>query len=224
MSAAAGIAAAKNRRSKTEPNQKNQLPPPVSCSSKNKSCPLPSTPKNAQKTVPHVENKMVDPVSLQILGPMAPVQILRLHEQRLNQFDEKLNQVFAQERCQKSGDEDDEECKEECFSRIGMLESKLGMLEEVIMTLQNKLTIAQNFAMETNMSVMKLVNAQQAQAQQAQAQAQQAQAQAQQAQAQAQQAQAQQAQAQAQQAQAQQAQAQQALVDYDITDETINGS
>ena len=215
MSAAAGIAAAKNRRSKTEPNQKNQLPPPVSCSSKNKSCPLPSTPKNAQKTVPHVENKMVDPVSLQILGPMAPVQILRLHEQRLNQFDEKLNQVFAQERCQKSGDEDDEECKEECFSRIGMLESKLGMLEEVIMTLQNKLTIAQNFAMETNMSVMKLVNAQQAQ----QAQAQQAQAQAQQTQAQAQQAQAQQAQAQ----QAQQSPVQ-ALVDYGITDETINGS
>jgi hypothetical protein len=34
------------------------------------------------------------------------------------------------------------------------------MLEEVIITLQNKLTIAQNFAMETNMSMTALIKKQ----------------------------------------------------------------
>ena len=44
--------------------------------------------------------------------------------------------------------------------KLETLESKIGMLEEVIMTLQNKLTIAQNFAMETNMSMLALVKKQ----------------------------------------------------------------
>jgi hypothetical protein len=53
-------------------------------------------------------------------------------------------------------DADDEEYREECFTRIGTLESKLSMLEEVIMNLQNKLTVVQNFMMETNLEVSKL--------------------------------------------------------------------
>ena len=81
MSGAAGIAAAKNRRSKTEPNQK-QLPPPISCGKNgNGSCPPQNKSSQSSKSVtPQIQSQseLVDPTSLQILGPMAPVQILRV--------------------------------------------------------------------------------------------------------------------------------------------------
>jgi hypothetical protein len=165
MSGAAGIAAAKNRRSKTEPNQK-QLPPPINCG-KNGSCP-PQKPSQNSKTAQvqnsktaqvSTQNDLVDPNSLQILGPMPPVQILRVHEQRLNKFDERFNQFDCQTgSCQTNVDESE---IDDCFTRVETLESKLAMLEEVIMTLQNKLTIAQNFAMETNLSMNALIKKQQ---------------------------------------------------------------
>lgn len=163
MSGAAGISAAKNRRSKTEPNQK-QLPPPISCGKNgNGSCPPQNKSSQSNKSIaPQTQSptELVDPISLQILGPMAPVQILRVHEQRLNRLDERLGQVSIQPStlcetvCQPSVN--DEEI-DDYFSRIETLESKLAMLEEVIMTLQNKLTIAQNFAIETNMSMTSLI-------------------------------------------------------------------
>jgi uncharacterized coiled-coil protein SlyX len=161
MSGASGIAAAKNRRSKTEPNQK-QLPPPISCG-KNNSCPPQKSAQNSKAVAPTNPMDLVDPTSLQILGPMPPVQILRFHEQRLNRFDERLSQLASQAvssacpesaACNPTGD-----CAEmdDCYDRIESLESKLAMLEEVIMTLQNKLTIAQNFSMETNMNMSALM-------------------------------------------------------------------
>jgi hypothetical protein len=170
MSGASGIAAAKNRRSKTEPNQK-QLPPPISCG-KNGGCPPQKSAQNTNnsKTVA-LTNPMdlVDPTSLQILGPMPPVQILRFHEQRLNRFDERLSQLSSQAVSVASSVSaacnSTEECAEmeDCFDRLETLESKLSMLEEVIMTLQNKLTIAQNFAMETNMNMSALIKKQEQQ-------------------------------------------------------------
>jgi len=170
MSGAAAIAAAKNRRGRTEPNQK-QLPPPISCGKNgNGSCPPQKTSKNTttSKTTSlttQAQSDLVDPASLQILGPMPPVQILRLHEQRLNKFDDRLSQLATlTSGCQAGGctqqSEEDGVDLDDCFTRLETLESKIGMLEEVIMTLQNKLTIAQNFAMETNMSMMALVKKQ----------------------------------------------------------------
>ena len=177
MSGAAGISAAKNRRSKTEPNQK-QLPPPISCG-KNNSCAVPN--KSINNNTPQTQTILVDPNSFQILGPMAPVQILKVHEQRLNRVDERLKQLANQtvsvptqqlslQVAEISASDETE--LDELFGRLEQTESKIGMLEEVIMTLQNKLTIAQNFAMETNLSMSALtkkfdqlqtfVNAQQA--------------------------------------------------------------
>jgi len=166
MSGAAGIAAAKNRRSKTEPNQK-QLPPPITCG-KNGAPPSQksvNTPVNKSASVSNT-NTLVDPVSLQILGPMPPVEILRVHEQRLNRLDERLS--TQPNSCESTNYSE----MDDCFSRVDTLESKISMLEEVIMTLQNKLTIAQNFAMETNMSMSALAKKLE-QAQQCQNQAQQ---------------------------------------------------
>ena len=175
MSGAAGIAAAKNRRGRSD--NSTRFPPPTSCSVPNKSFPPPPVSTKAmpragsaikeQASMPL--SNMVDPDTLQILGPMPPAQILKLHEQRLNRVDEKLSQCLAQNSCMQGQEpvsftssqvhgteEADEEYREECFSRIGELESKLSMLEEVIMNLQNKLTVVQNFSMESNLEISKL--------------------------------------------------------------------
>jgi len=168
MSGAAGIAAAKNRRSKTDNTSRFASSSAVSCSSnKNGACPMPQN-KNAvppaavstrnvnnnnNVTKSTNDNNLVDPNTLQILGPLPPAQILKYHEQRLNRLDEQLRQTRP---LVHDTDADDEEYREECFARIGTLESKLSMLEEVIMNLQNKLTVAQNFMMETNLEVSKL--------------------------------------------------------------------
>lgn len=169
MSGAAGIAAAKNRRSKTE-NTVRFPQANASCSSKNNgSCPMPQNKNgmppaalstrsanvnNAANTAKNTNaTNLIDPTTLQILGPLPPAQILKYHEQRLNRLDEQLKQTNP---VVHDTDEADEEYREECFSRIGTLESKLSMLEEVIMNLQNKLTVAQNFMMETNLEVSKL--------------------------------------------------------------------
>jgi len=161
MSGAAGIAAAKNRRSKTE-NTVRFTPPVVTCATKkNGTCAVPPTNKNAvppapvstrtsaNASTPH----LVDTTTLQILGPLPPAQILKYHEQRLNRLDERLSQTRP---VAHDTDEANEEYREECFARIGTLESKLSMLEEVIMNLQNKLTVVQNFMIETNLEVSKL--------------------------------------------------------------------
>jgi hypothetical protein len=154
MSGAAGIAAAKNRRTKPDPNQK----PIISCSSKSgSSCPLPPGSKTpASKSV----STPIDEESLQIKGPMHLMQVLQVHEQRLNKIDDKLtrqqtsllSQVCTpQESCAQA-------CDAECYDRISALEEKIQMLEEVIMNLQLTLTNVQSFAMETSLAMMKLQN------------------------------------------------------------------
>jgi hypothetical protein len=179
MSGAAGIAAAKNRRSKPEnnprfpqpvvtcasknngacplPPNKNLMPPPASVSTRNTNTNTNTNNKNTNNkntnnnnvlNAPPPLSNLIDPETLQILGPLPPAQILKYHEQRLNRMDQQLRT--------QNKDEGDEEYREECFARIGMLESKVSMLEEVIMNLQNKLTIVQNFVMETNLEVSKL--------------------------------------------------------------------
>jgi hypothetical protein len=159
MSGAAAIAAAKNRRGRIEANQK-QLPPPISCG-KNNSCPPQQNKGNqANKSVPvpnkstaQSTNELFDSNTLQILGPLPPAQILRLHEQRLNKLDERCSALGcgAQAQTMSQNEPEGEDISAEFFGRIDMLENKLTMLEEVIMNLQNKLTIAQNFAMEMSM-------------------------------------------------------------------------
>jgi len=166
MSGAAGIAAAKNRRSKPDPNQK----PIVSCSSKSGNCPLPT---NNTKTQPLQSrgSSVLDEYSMQITGPMPLMHVIKVHEMRLNKIDEKLSQVQTQTQAasrsaqqltpvqptvmqpavtQAAG------CDEECYERLSSLEEKIHMLEEVIMNLQLTLTNVQSFAMETSLAMMKL--------------------------------------------------------------------
>ena len=162
MSGAAGIAAAKNRRSKPDPNQK----PIISCSSlKPGSCPLPPGSKPGLKAT--TMNAVFDEESLQITGPMHVMQVLKVHEQRLNKMDDKLNQqLFAASDCLLSSacilpaaaDGVPPGCDAECDDRISALEEKVHMLEEVIMNLQLTLTNVQSFAMETSWALMKMQN------------------------------------------------------------------
>ena len=169
MSGAAGIAAAKNRRSKPDPNQK----PIISCSSlKPGSCPLP-------KQTNLKSNSVFDEESLQIRGPMPLMHVLKVHEERLNKIDEKLNRQaqvsvsqasvsqvsvsqtqasLAQTQASVSQASVTQACDEECYERISTLEEKVQMLEEVIMNLQMTLTNVQSFAMETSLAMLKLQN------------------------------------------------------------------
>lgn len=155
MSGAAGIAAAKNRRSKPDPNQK----PIISCSSKTGSCPLP--PSTKQPSAGTKVNSLIDSESLQINGPMPLMQVLKVHEQRLNKIDEKIKSIGGVKPQQLTADcttDCTTECSAECIDRIAALEEKVLMLEEVIMNLQLTLTNVQSFAMETSLAMMKIQN------------------------------------------------------------------
>jgi hypothetical protein len=152
MSGAASIAAAKNRRTKPDPNQK----PIISCSSlKPGSCPLPQGKGDTK-----AGSTIFDRESLQITGPMPLAQALMIHEKRLNNIDDKLNQQsFAAQGCMTTTiSETSQACDEECYDRISILEEKVQMLEEVIMNLQLTLTNVQSFAMETSLAMLKIQN------------------------------------------------------------------
>ncbi len=161
MSGAAGIAAAKNRRSKPDPNQK----PTISCSSlKPGSCPMPPG-KGGNKMTLSSPPTLFDVESLQITGPMHVMQVLKVHEQRLNKIDDKFNQQMPQQALacvmpltQACVSAETQACDAECYDRISSLEEKIQMLEEVIMNLQLTLTNVQSFAMETSLAMMKLQN------------------------------------------------------------------
>jgi len=155
MSGAAGIAAAKNRRSKPDPNKR----PTIDCNSVNGSCPPKSNNQQQNRSIPihtsTMENVLVDPISMKILGPMPTPQVLKVHEQRLNRIDEQLSQginssVPAQQQTINSSS------SEEYKRQIEGMEEKIRMLEEVIMNLQLTITNVQGFAMETNLTMMKI--------------------------------------------------------------------
>jgi hypothetical protein len=170
MSGAAGIAAAKNRRSKADPNQKPTTT--ISCGSKTGGCPMPINTKaqSLQKAQLARGGSVFDEDSLQITGPMPLLQVLKVHEQRLNKIDEKLSKVqggasqvgvsqvgasVSQVDVSACG-QTSAGCDEECYERISSLEEKIHMLEEVIMNLQLTVTNVQSFAMETSLAMMKL--------------------------------------------------------------------
>ena len=156
MSGAASIAAAKNRRTKPDPTQK----PAISCSTLKPG----SLPSNKG-----IKSALFDEESLQITGPMPLLQVLKVHEQRLNKIDEKLNKVGSPQQtqavsilpsacalptaCVEAG-----QCDAECYERLNVLEEKVHMLEEVIMNLQLTLTNVQSFAMESSLAMLKLQN------------------------------------------------------------------
>jgi hypothetical protein len=163
MSGAAGIAAAKNRRSKPDPNQK----PIISCSTKSGSCPMPPGSKSMERSktteLSKSTNVAIDSESLQITGPMPLMNVLKIHEQRLNKIDEKLKshslqQACPPQACPPQADIQIPECDSECYDRISTLEEKVHMLEEVIMNLQLTLTNVQSFTMETSIAMLKLQN------------------------------------------------------------------
>jgi hypothetical protein len=161
MSGAAGIAAAKNRRTKADPNQKPVNT--ITCSSKPGSCPLPPSGKNVNAVR---GNTFFDEESLQITGPMHVMQAIMVHEQRLNKIDVKIaqQQVSAMQAfvmpsvgvSEQSQACLPQACDDELYERLSALDEKIHMLEEVIMNLQLTLTNVQSFAMETSLAMMKL--------------------------------------------------------------------
>jgi hypothetical protein len=154
MSGAAGIAAAKNRRSRTDPVR----PSVVDCKSTNGTCAPKNNnqqqPQSQNRSVPTIENNLIDPISLKILGPMPTPQVLKIHEQRLNKLDEKLNQCMMTKNnpVQQNVISSNASSQEQ----IELMEDKIRMLEEVIMNLQLTITNVQGFAMETNLAMMKM--------------------------------------------------------------------
>lgn len=159
MSGAAGIAAAKNRRSRTDPVR----PSVVDCKTVNGAC----APKNNNQqqqqnrsTIPTMENALVDPISMKILGPMPTPQVLKIHEQRLNRMDEQVTQLINMnmngKAQQNSVVESTDDYSKEYIEQIESMEDKIHMLEEVIMNLQLTITSVQGFAMETNLAMMKM--------------------------------------------------------------------
>jgi hypothetical protein len=159
MSGAAGIAAAKNRRSRTDPVR----PAVVDCKTVNGTC----APKNNNQqqqqnrsTIPTMENALVDPISMKILGPMPTPQVLKIHEQRLNRIDEQVTQMVNMnmngQAQQNSVVESSDDYSKEYIEQIESMEEKIHMLEEVIMNLQLTITSVQGFAMETNLAMMKM--------------------------------------------------------------------
>ena len=113
---------------------------------------------------------LFDEESLQIKGPMHLMQVLQVHEQRLNKIDDKLNQQTSLLQkttsvtqavsvpAQVCATQEGQSCDAECYDRISTLEEKVHMLEEVIMNLQLTLTNVQSFAMETSLAMLKLQN------------------------------------------------------------------
>ena len=86
MSGAAAIAAAKNRRGRPDPNKK-PLPPAQTCASKSGgACPTPLK-RMAEATAVAAEPTPV----LKITGPTHPLIAIKIHEQRLNVLDERIN-------------------------------------------------------------------------------------------------------------------------------------
>jgi hypothetical protein len=156
MSGAAGIAAAKNRRSKTELSKR----PIVDCNTLNGTCNIQNkTQKSSDNLLqPQIiqnrllpEDNLVDPTTLKILGPMPTPNVLKIHEQRLNRIDEQLSRgvsiISSVPVNTESGDDN---------NKVAELEEKVHILEEVIMNLQLTLTNLQSFAMETNLAMMKM--------------------------------------------------------------------
>jgi hypothetical protein len=162
MSGAAGIAAAKNRRSRTDPVR----PSVVDCKAINGSC----APKNnnqsqqqqqqqqQNRSMPAIENALVDPISMKILGPMPTPQVLKIHEQRLNRIDEQVTQLANRpiQSQQNSVHNSNANSNNDYTEQIECMEDKIRMLEEVIMNLQLTITNVQGFAMETNLAMMKM--------------------------------------------------------------------
>ena len=102
-----------------------------------------------------MDDKLVDPISMKILGPMPTPQVLKIHEQRLNRIDEKLSQGII------TGMPIEQNVitsntPQEHKEQIDLMEEKIRMLEEVIMNLQLTITNVQAFAMETNLAMMKI--------------------------------------------------------------------
>lgn len=152
MSGAAAIAAAKNRRGRTEtPKQV------IDCNTLNGSCSIKPKNKNDQLPIqsnksiqnPQIYENNIDPVTLKLTGPAPTNIILKIHEQRLNILSDKLSNG-SNNAINETISTDDK--------RMVELEEKVKMLEDVIMNLQLTLTHLQSFSIETNLSVSKLQN------------------------------------------------------------------
>ena len=155
MSGAAGIAAAKNRRARQDPNKK----PIIDCNTLNGSCSIQDKSKSQMhsKNIQQTIQPNIDPVTMKITGPVPIHNILQVHEQRLNRIeDAKTNTTIENFQQQPNATT----IPDEYITKISEFEEKIHMLEEVIMNLQLTITNVQGFAMETNLALMKIQKAQ----------------------------------------------------------------
>ena len=155
MSGAAAIAAAKNRRGKETFSRFSE--PAITCSTVNNKPSKQSKPsqqiqnKTVSSTQPTTQSNL-DQENLRILGPMNPVQIMQIHEKRMNLLDEKIKNMNTNNDSKNKSQVIDDS---ENTSKIKVLEEKLYIMEQVIMNLQLTLTNVQNFAIETNLELSK---------------------------------------------------------------------
>jgi hypothetical protein len=151
MSGAAAIAAAKNRRGKETFSRFSE--PAITCSTVNNKSSKPSQQvqnKTVSSTQPTTQSNL-DQENLRILGPMNPIQIIQIHEKRMNLIDEKIKNMNTNN----DSNNEPQIIDNANADRIQVLEEKIYIMEQVIMNLQLTLTNVQNFAIETNLELSK---------------------------------------------------------------------
>ena len=151
MSGAAAIAAAKNRRGRETFSRFSE--PAITCSNVNNKPSKPSQQiqnKTVSSTQPTTQSNL-DQENLRILGPMNPVQIMQIHEKRMNLLDEKIKNMNTNN----DSNNEPQIIDNANADRIQVLEEKIYIMEQVIMNLQLTLTNVQNFAIETNLELSK---------------------------------------------------------------------
>jgi len=151
MSGAAAIAAAKNRRGRETFSRFSE--PAITCSTVNNKPSKPSQQvqnKTVSSTQPTTQSNL-DQENLRILGPMNPIQIIQIHEKRMNLIDEKIKNMNTNN----DSNNEPQIIDNANADRIQVLEEKIYIMEQVIMNLQLTLTNVQNFAIETNLELSK---------------------------------------------------------------------
>jgi hypothetical protein len=179
MSGAAAIAAAKNRRGREDHNQRFSQFVQKCSDAKGAACPIVTPARNntvrniitdralppPQLTAPTVDpsaNGEFDKNTLRILKPLQPLQVIQIHEQRFNKMDDTLKVQMSDlsERLKTIEQTPAVEVPvaESNKAVVDGLEEKISILEEVIVNLQMDLAKMQNFAIEVNTTLLKIMN------------------------------------------------------------------
>lgn len=160
MSGAAAIAAAKNRRGRSDMPSQNQVisqqRPPQTCSRG------PTPQQQTRQPQPQSRQLPQQPNSNEQQRPMNPLQILSNHESRLNTFDKSIielqnsiNQLATLVTTKKDPVVVAPSQENLLSNESGSMMERVSLLEEMFHHLKEDIFRVQTFAMETNLAFLK---------------------------------------------------------------------